>query len=227
MKKFYFVGFTLMLSVAFLTSCGGNRPKEVEKEKTVEELKADSISAFIDKHFVPLDKFERLMTLFEDIWSNPSFSTGKEFDVCFKNVEEELFPYGFEIKKKDDEFLITGTRNCDVETEDFNYEYYGIKAEKLDSLSSAYIFRPMGDFYVVGEIVLPSEDLYNGMVEKIKAAGYKADGDNLDFCNGDKTSPYYEEKYSKDLFYFICNKARKTVALHYDWEQAQANHKSK
>ena len=85
----------------------------------------------------------------------------------------------------------------------------------------------MGDFYVVGEIVLPSEDLYNGMVEKIKAAGYKADGDNLDFCDGDKTSPYYEEKYSKDLFYFICNKARKTVALHYDWEQAQANHKSK
>ena len=42
-------------------------------------------------------------------------------------------------------------------------------------------------------------------------------------CNGDKTSPYYEEKYSKDLFYFICNKARKTVALHYDWEQGQAN----
>ena len=224
MKKFYFVGFTLMLSVAFLTSCGGNRPKEVEKEKTVEELKADSISAFIDKHFVPLDKFERLMTLFEDIWSNPSFSSGEVFDVCFKNVEEELFPYGFEIKKKDDQFLITGTRNCDVEHEDY---YYVIKAEKLDSLSSAYIFRPMGDVYVVGEIVLPSEDLYNGMVEKIKAAGYKADCDNRDFCDGDKTSPYYEKKYSKDLFFFVCNKARKTVALHYGEKQAQANHKSK
>lgn len=225
MKKFYFIGFTLMLSVVFLTSCGGKGPKEVEKEKTVEELKADSISAFIDKRFVPLDEFEGLMTLFEDLWSNPSFSSGEVFDVCFKNVEEELFRYGFEIKKKDDQFLITGTRNCDVETED--YVYYAIKAEKLDSLSSAYIFRPMGDFYVVGEIVLPSEDLYNGMVEKIKAAGYKADGDNLDFCDGDKTSPYYEEKYSKDLFYFTCNKARKTVALHYDWEQAQANQESK
>ena len=224
MKKFYFVGFTLMLSVAFLTSCGGNRPKEVEKEKTVEELKADSISAFIDKHFVPLDKFEGLMTLFEDLWSNPSFSSGEVFDVCFKNVEEELFTYGFEIKTKDDDFLITGTRNCDVEHEDY---YYVIKAEKLDSLSSAYIFRPMGDVYVVGEIVLPSEDLYNGMVEKIKAAGYKADGDYLDFCDGDKTSPDYEKNYSKGLFFFVCNKARKTVALHYDWEQAQANHKSK
>lgn len=220
MKKFYFVGFTLMLSVVFLTSCGGKGHKEVEKEKTAEELKADSISAFIDKHFVPLAKFEGLMTLFENLWSNPTISSGDVFDVCFKNVEEELFRYGFEIKKKDDDFLITGTRNCDVETEDY---YYAIKAEKLDSLSSAYIFRPMGDIDVVGEIVLPSEDLYNGMVEKIKAAGYKADGDNLDFCDGDKTSPYYEEEYSKDLFYFICNKARKTVALHYDWEQAQAN----
>ena len=136
----------------------------------------------------------------------------------------ELFTYGFEIKTKDDDFLITGTRNCDVEHEDY---YYVIKAEKLDSLSSAYIFRPMGDVYVVGEIVLPSEDLYNGMVEKIKAAGYKADGDYLDFCDGDKTSPDYEKNYSKGLFFFVCNKARKTVALHYDWEQAQANHKSK
>ena len=107
MKKFYFVGFTLMLSVVFLTSCGRKGPKEVEKEKTVEELKADSISAFIDKHFVPLDEFEGLMTLFEDLWSNPSISSGEVFDVCFKNVEEELFPYGFEIKKKDDQFLIT------------------------------------------------------------------------------------------------------------------------
>ena len=222
MKHLFVVNIALILSITFLSlSCkGGHKEKEnVVVEQSAEEQKVEAISDFINKNFVPLDEFKDLMQLFQDLWSNPSISSDGVFDLCFKNVDDELSYLGFNVKRdKDDPFVIIGTRECEIDKDNY---YYSIKSETSDSLKAAYIFRAIGDVCVVGEIILPNEDIYNGMLEKIKAAGYIWDGDNVDFCDGDKESPLYEEQYRKGLYYYTCSKVRLTVALNYDWDKAQ------
>ncbi len=217
MKKELLMGIALIASIGFLLSSCKSGQKEVKNEKSAEEMKADSISAFIDRNYLPIDEFKALMQSFEDDWYNPPTS-GIVFDIGEKHVAEALEPYGFEVYKDNFSFLITATRHCKAGTED--YSYYKITSDAPDSLTAAYVFRPCGDFYVIGEMLLPNEDIYGGMLEKIKAAGYQPDGDNLDFC-GDKNSPDYEENYRNDVFYFTCNKSRLTITLHYDWQLVQ------
>ena len=72
----------------------------------------------------------------------------------------------------------------------------------------------MGDFYVKGVILLDDPNVYEAYVEQIKEFGYKQTKEEMS-----ESDP--KEKYVKDNYYFICDKEKKTIELHYDFMKAQ------
>ena len=63
--------------------------------------------------------------------------------------------------------------------------------------------------YVKGEIVVGDTCIYNALLDKVKAAGYQ-------LTTNDVSEDPTEEKYDKGYYYFLCNKSRKSLALHCD-----------
>lgn len=117
-----------------------------------------------------------------------------------------LEPLGFVVERNDDAgFAIRATKNCKV-SQDFDPVLSPVHS---DSLSTAICFISCGDMYVKGHIVVADTCIYDTLLGKVKAAGYQ-------FTEDDMNESEADEKYSKDLYYFVCNREKCSLVLHYD-----------
>ena len=142
--------------------------------------------------------------------------TDRVWDNAETDITTELGAKGFKVKRdKKRVFFISAAKNCEFKADEVDYVYsYSIKPLSSDSIAAACYFEPMGDFYVKGVILLDDPNVYEAYVEQIKEFGYKQTKEEMS-----ESDP--KEKYVKDNYYFICDKEKKIIELHYDFMKAQ------
>lgn len=142
--------------------------------------------------------------------------TDQVWDNAETDIKTELGAKGFKVKRdKKRVFFISAAKNCEFKADEVDYVYsYSIKPLSSDSIAAACYFEPMGDFYVKGVILLDDPNVYEAYVEQIKEFGYKQTKEEMS-----ESDP--KEKYVKDNYYFICDKEKKIIELHYDFMKAQ------
>ena len=131
--------------------------------------------------------------------------TGTVWDGSEADVRAFFEPKGYKVERKQLSIL-AAMKNAKITEEDY---IYSIEPENADSLSMSVVFRNQGDMYVSGEYLVSDENIYDLLVERVKAAGYTLAPDHERAYDGN-------EVYTKGKYFFVCDKKTGTVALHYD-----------
>lgn len=192
------VRFSLLLVGCVLVACG-NKTAPQPEETSVD------YDAIVTKELPSVESFAELVNNFQTA-TEQLVPTGTNFDQNEVKIKGILEPLGFQVRRNDEMgFSIRATKNCRVSI-DFDPI---IEPANADSLSVGICFISCGDMYVKGEIVVGDTCIYNALLDKVKAAGYQ-------LTTNDVSEDPTEEKYDKGYYYFLCNKSRKSLALHCD-----------
>lgn len=199
MKKTIIPLFALLT----FTACK-NQPAPTEAEQTQEEVVID-YEALTDQELPSIEKLEELVDFYQTEIAALK-STGSIWDRSEANVRSFFEPKGYNVERRE-LTILAAMKNAKLVEEDY---IFSIEPENADSLSMSVVFRAQGDMYVSGEYIVSDENIYNVLVERVKAAGYTAAPDH-------QWAYDENEVYTKDKYFFVCNKNTGTVALHYDF----------
>ena len=208
MRRYYF-SFFLLGSLILLTSCGGS--------KTTDNSVAEEVdySALVKEQLPSVEAFADIVDIFQK-GTSELLPTGQVWDNAEAAIKKEMGAKGFKVERdKKREFFLSTSKNCEFKATEEDYVYsYSIVPDSTADVAAACYFEPMGDFYVKGVILLDDPNVYEAYVEQIKEFGYKQTKEEMS-----ESDP--KEKYVKDNYYFICDKEKKTIELHYDFMKAQ------
>ena len=200
MKKIIISIFTVLTVIAF-TSCKNQPAQTVEEQPKEEEIDYEALT---DQELPSIEKLEALVDFYQTEIAAQK-TTGSIWDRSENNVRAFFEPKGYKVERKDLSIL-AAMKNAKIVEEDY---IYSIEPEQADSLSMSVIFRSQGDMYVSGEYIVSDENIYNVLVERVKAAGYTPAPDHERAYDGN-------EVFTKGKYFFVCDKKTGTVALHYD-----------
>lgn len=211
MRKIYLLLTVFVASVAF-TSCSDSKKTESSSQETEEEQV--DYAALVEKEFPSIDAFFKLVDNFQQATAD-TFSGRNPWQECRAACDTVIKPKGFTIvpEDKNDPFFVAATKNCTVDTSNGSFEA-GIVPQDSAQLAAAIMFNPCGDMYDKGSIVVNDSNVYNALIDKVKAGGYVLT-DEHPFAEQGK------EIYVKDVYFFIGNKDAKRLELHYDFMKAQ------
>lgn len=213
MKKNVCLYFILGFGMAFgISSCNGG-------QKVPEEPVVD-YAAIVSEELPSMAEFLDVVDGFQQ-GTAAMLPTGQVWENSEQRINEVFGAKGFETQSVDAMgFFIFSRKNCEFTISDENYVYsYEMTPNDNDSVSAAYYFVPMGDFYVKGEIMLADTCIYDALVDQIQAEGFVLD---------EETEGTEEEKYlmpdpeeEKDCYYYLCNREEMTISLEWDFMAAQ------
>ena len=208
MRRNYF-SFFLLGSLIFLTSCGGSKTTD---NNVAEEI---DYSALVKEQLPSVEAFADIVDIFQK-GTSELLPTGQVWDNAEAAIKKEMGAKGFKVERdKKREFFLSTSKNCEFKATEEDYVYsYSIVPDSTADVAAACYFEPMGDFYVKGVIIIDNADAYDAYVGLIKAAGYTESMEDMDPSDPSK-------KYAKGNYYFICDKEKKTIELHYDFMKAQ------
>lgn len=201
MKKIIIPLFALLTFTVF-TACK-NQPAQTGNEQPQEEV--IDYEALTDQELPSIEKLEELVDFYQTETAALK-TTGSIWDSSEANVRSFFEPKGYNVERRE-LTILAAMKNAKLVEEDY---IYSIEPENADSLSMSVVFRAQGDMYVSGEYIVSDENIYNVLVERVKAAGYTPAPDHERAYDGN-------EVYTKDKYYFVCDKNTGTVALHYDF----------
>ena len=200
MKKII-ISIISVLSVMAFTACK-NQPAQVADEQPQEE--AIDYEALTDQELPSIEKMGELVDFFQTAIAALK-TTGSVWEGSEKNVRAFFEPKGYKVERKN-LAILAAMKNAKTVEEDY---IYSIEPEQADSLSLSVVFRSQGDMYVSGEYLVSDKNIYNVLVERVKAAGYTPAPNHERAYDGN-------EVYTKGKYFFVCDKNSGTVALHYD-----------
>ena len=199
--KIIIISLFTMLSVMAFTACK-NQPAQVADEQPQE--KVIDYEALTDQELPSIEKLEELVDYYQTEIAALK-TTGSIWDSSEKNVRAFFEPKGYNVERKN-LAILAAMKNAKIVEEDY---IYSIEPEQADSLSMSVVFRSQGDMYVSGEYQVSDGNIYNVLVERVKAAGYTPAPDHERAYDGN-------EVYTKGKYFFVCENSSGTVALHYD-----------
>lgn len=172
-------------------------------------------AALVREHLPSVGAFVSTVNVFQK-GTKQYLPTGQVWDNAETEIGSVLGSKDFSIERdKDRVFFISATKNCKFKSDEVDYVYsYSIIPNNKDDIAAAFYFEPMGDFYVKGAILFDNINVYDAYVNQIIEFGYKQTREDME-----KSDP--KEKYSKGNYYFLCDKNKKTIELHYDFMKAQ------
>lgn len=194
--------FALLTAIAF-TACK-NQPATTAEQQPQEEETID-YEALIDEQLPSIEQLEALVDFYQTETAALK-TTGSIWDGSEANVRAFFEPKGYKVDRKQLSIL-AAMKNAKITEKDY---IYSIEPENADSLSMSVVFRNQGDMYVSGEYLVSDENIYDLLVERVKAAGYTLAPDHERAYDGN-------EVYTKGKYFFVCDKKTGTVALHYDF----------
>ena len=174
---------------------------------TTEQVQEEAIDyeALTDRELPSIEKMEEFVDFYQTEIAALK-TTGSIWDRSEANVRNFFEPKGYKVERKE-LTILAAMKNAKLVEEDY---IFSIEPENADSLSMSVVFRAQGDMYVSGEYIVSDENIYNVLVERVKAAGYTPSPDHGWAYDGN-------EVYTKGKYFFVCNKKSGTVALHYDF----------
>lgn len=208
MKKIYFMLTAMLVTLSF-SSCKNGQPAASTTEETEEPT---DYTAIVEKEFPSIDEFFKLVDNFQQGTKNLT-PTSQVWDDSRKAIDASLTAKGFTLAPKSGAYDITATKNCKFVPDETNFTGT-IEPEEGSDVAAAIIFRPCGDMYDKGEIIVSDANIYNAIIDKIKAAGYEETPDHP-FADVDS------KVFAKGVYFFKCNDKEKHIELHYDFMKAQ------
>lgn len=193
--------FALLTAIAF-TACK-NQPATTAEQQPQEEGTID-YEALIDEQLPSIEKLAEMVDYYQKGIADLK-PTGTVWDGSEADVRAFFEPKGYKVDRKQLSIL-AAMKNAKITEEDY---IYSIEPENPDSLSMSVVFRSQGDMYVSGEYLVSDENIYDLLVERVKAAGYTPAPDHQWAYDGN-------EVFTKGKYFFVCDKKTGTVALHYD-----------
>lgn len=202
MKTKIIIPFFALLTATAFTACK-NQPATTAEQQPQEEETID-YEALIDEQLPSIEKLAEMVDYYQKGIADLK-PTGTVWDGSEADVRAFFEPKGYKVDRKQLSIL-AAMKNAKITEEDY---IYSIEPENADSLSMSVVFRNQGDMYVSGEYLVSDENIYDLLVERVKAAGYMPAPDHERAYDGN-------EVFTKDKYFFVCDKKTGTVALHYD-----------
>ncbi len=203
MKTKIIISFFALLTAIAFTACK-NQPATTAEQQPQEEETID-YEALTDQELPSIEQLEALVDFYQTETAALK-TTGSIWDRSEANVRAFFEPKGYKVERRE-LTILAAMKNAKLVEEDY---IFSIEPEQADSLSMSVVFRAQGDMYVSGEYIVSDENIYNVLVERVKAAGYTPAPDHQWAYDGN-------EVFTKDKYFFVCDKKTGTVALHYDF----------